>query len=585
MYVKSDFLSDACKLFDEMVERNTISYVTLIQGCAQSLLFAEAIGLFVKLHREGHELNPFVFTTILKLLVSMELAELALSVHACIYKLGHESNAFVGTALIDAYSACGLVDAAREAFDAIIYKDMVSWTGMVTCYAENDYFKEALELFSHMRMVGLVPNNFTLVSVFKASLGLEAMDVGRSVHACALKMRVEMDPYVGAALLDLYTKSEDIEDAQQVFEEIPKCDVIPWSFMISRYSQSDRSKEAVELFCRMRQTSVIPNQFTFASVLQACATMACSDLGMQLHCHVLKVGLDSNVYVSNALMDVYAKCGKMENSVEIFVESTSRNDVTWNTLIVGYVLSGDGDKALKLFLHMLEEQVQATEVTYSSVLRASAGLAALEPGTQIHSLTIKTIYDKDTIVGNALIDMYAKCGSINDARLVFDLMIKRDVVSWNAMISGYSMHGLGVEALGIFEKMQKTEVKADKLTFVGVLSACSNTGLLDKGQAYFTSMGQDHDIGPCIEHYTCMVGLFGRLGHLDRAVKLIEEMPFKPTVMVWRALLAACVIHNDVELGRISALRVLEIEPQDESTYVLLSNMYATAKRWDNVAS
>ncbi|GFZ21014.1 tetratricopeptide repeat (TPR)-like superfamily protein [Actinidia rufa] len=359
MYVKSDLLSDAHKVFDEMPERNTVSFVTLIQGCAMALRFVEGIELFFRLHREGHELNPFVFTTILKVLVTMEWAELGWGVHACIQKLGHGSDAFVGTALIDAYSACGLVDAAREAFNEIIHKDMVSWTGM---------------------------------------------------------------------------------DARRVFEEIPKDDVIPWSFMIARCSQSDRSEEAVELFCRMWQTLVMPNQFTFASVLQACATMAGLDLGKQIHCHVLKVGLDSNVFVSNALMDVYAKCGKMGNSVELFMESTNRNDVTWNTLIVGYVQLGDGDKALNLFLDMLGDQVKATEVTYSSVLRACAGLAALEPGTQIHSLTIKTIYDRDIPVANALIDI-------------------------------------------------------------------------------------------------------------------------------------------------ISALHVLEMEPQDEATYVLLSNMYATARRWDNVAS
>ncbi|WJZ81780.1 hypothetical protein VitviT2T_001601 [Vitis vinifera] len=585
MYVKSDFLCDASKLFDEMPERNTISFVTLIQGYAESVRFLEAIELFVRLHREGHELNPFVFTTILKLLVSTDCGELGWGIHACIFKLGHESNAFVGTALIDAYSVCGRVDVAREVFDGILYKDMVSWTGMVTCFAENDCFKEALKLFSQMRMVGFKPNNFTFASVFKACLGLEAFDVGKSVHGCALKSRYELDLYVGVALLDLYTKSGDIDDARRAFEEIPKKDVIPWSFMIARYAQSDQSKEAVEMFFQMRQALVLPNQFTFASVLQACATMEGLNLGNQIHCHVIKIGLHSDVFVSNALMDVYAKCGRMENSMELFAESPHRNDVTWNTVIVGHVQLGDGEKALRLFLNMLEYRVQATEVTYSSALRACASLAALEPGLQIHSLTVKTTFDKDIVVTNALIDMYAKCGSIKDARLVFDLMNKQDEVSWNAMISGYSMHGLGREALRIFDKMQETEVKPDKLTFVGVLSACANAGLLDQGQAYFTSMIQDHGIEPCIEHYTCMVWLLGRGGHLDKAVKLIDEIPFQPSVMVWRALLGACVIHNDIELGRISAQRVLEMEPQDKATHVLLSNMYATAKRWDNVAS
>lgn len=585
MYVKFELLYGAINLFNEMAERNTISFVTLIQGFAQSLRFSEGIELFIRLHREGHELNPFVFSVILKLLVSMGWAELCWTIHGCICKLGLDSGAFVGTALIDAYSVCGDVASAGEVFGGIICKDMVSWSGMVACYSENDCFEEALEAFSQMRIIGFKPNNFTFAGVLKACLGLEAFNVGKCVHGYALKTRYEQDLYVGVALLELYTKFLAINDAQLAFEEIPKKDVIPWSFMIARYAQSGRSKEALDMFCRMRQAFITPNQFTFASVLQACATMESLGLGKQIHSYILKVGLHSDLFVSNALTDVYAKCGRMENAKDLFLESLNRNDVTWNTLIVGYVRACDGEKALKLFLNMLEYQVQATEVTYSSVLRASASLAALDTGAQVHSMTVKTRYDRHIVVGNSLIDMYAKCGSINNARLVFDMLNERDEVSWNAMISGYSTHGLGTEALKVFEMMQKTKCKPNKLTFVGVLSACSNAGLLDQGQAYFNSMVQDYSIEPCAEHYSCMVWLLGRSGHLDKSVKLIEQMPFEPSVMVWRALLAACVIRNDIELGRISAQRVLEMEPEDEATHVLLSNMYATAKRWENMAS
>ncbi|XP_010249164.1 PREDICTED: putative pentatricopeptide repeat-containing protein At5g13230, mitochondrial isoform X2 [Nelumbo nucifera] len=561
MYVKSDLLLEARRLFDELRERNTVSFVTLIHGYAQSHQFTEAMELFRRLHREGNELNPFVFTTILKLLVSMELAELGWQVHASILKLGHDSNAFVATALIDAYSVCGLVHGAREVFDNIVEKDMISWSGMIACYAENDYFEEALEVFHQMRKVGLKPNNFTFASSLKACAGLASLD------------------------LELYTKCGDVDDAQMVFEEMPHKDVILWSFMIARYSQSNRSEEAMKLFCQMKQAFVVPNQYTFASVLQACATMEDLELGKQIHGHVRKVGLDSDIFVKNALMDVYAKCGRMEDAMELFGKSHLRNDVTWNTVIVGYVQLGYGEEALRLFSEMHNDQIQSTQVTYSSVLRACANLTALEPGVQIHSLIVRTFFDKDMVVDNALIDMYAKCGSIKDARLVFDTMHDRDEVSYNSMISGYSLHGLSDDALRIFERMREEDIKPNKITFVGVLSACSNTGLVYQGQSYFNSMVQEYGIEPCIEHYTCMVWLLGRAGRLNEAVKFIEEIPFEPSVMVWRALLGASVIHNDIELGRVSAQHVLDMEPHDEAAHVLLSNMYATARRWDNVAS
>ncbi|XP_047339071.1 putative pentatricopeptide repeat-containing protein At5g13230, mitochondrial [Impatiens glandulifera] len=586
MYVKLDLLSHAITLFDEMPERNTISFVTMIQGYVQSLRFVEALDLFLRLHREGHELNPFVFTTILKLLVSMESAEMSWRFHACIYKLGHVSNTFVATALIDSYSVSGFVNVAEDVFDSIIDKDMVSWTGMIGCYSENGYFEQALQFFSQMRCTGLKPNNYTFASVIKACLGLEAHDIAQGVHACTLKMNYEVDPYVGPALLELYSRcGEDMDDVEKVFNEIPEKDVVSWSFMIARYSQNNRSNEAIEVFRRMQGTHfVLPNQFTFTSLLQACANTKNLELGSQIHTFVMKVGLDSVVFVSNALMDVYAKCGRIEISMKLFRECTNTNEVSWNTIIVGYVSLGDGEMVLSLFLNMLRNRIHPTEVTYSTVVRACAGLASMETGSQLHSLTVKTLYNLDSIVANSLIDMYGKCGSIVNAQLVFDEMNEQDIVSWNTMISVYSMHGRGDEALKTFERMKKIGCKPNKTTFIGVLSACTNTGLLEKGEEYFTSMVKDYNIEPSGEHYTCMVGLFGRCRLFDKAVKLIREIPFEPNVSVWRALLSSCVVHKEIEVGLECVESLLRImDPEDDGSYVLVSNMYAIAKKWDEV--
>ncbi|CAI0423027.1 unnamed protein product [Linum tenue] len=352
-------------------------------------------------------------------------------------------------------------------------------------------------------------------------------------------------------------------------------------------------------------------------MLQRCIQNGDHLTGRAHHCAILKTGNCLDLFAHNVLLNLYvngksltdarkvfdemperntisfvtliqgyAQSSDFVQALDLFSRSSITNDVSWNTMIVGFVHAGDFDSALSFFKDTLEcHNVQPTEVTYSSALCACASLAALDPGTQIHCLTMKTTYDKNTVVGNALIDMYAKCGSIKDARLVFNGLTKNDEVSWNAMISGYSMHGLGGEALKVFDMMQETDVRPNQMTFVGVLSACSNGGLLSKGEAYFKSMIHDHGIEPCVEHYSCMVWLLGRLGHLDRALKLIKEMPFEPSLMAWRALLGACVIHNDVEIGKLCAKHILEIDPQDESTHVLLSNMYARTRRWANVAT
>ncbi|KAL5995115.1 hypothetical protein ACLOJK_025173 [Asimina triloba] len=584
LYVKLDVISDAHKLFDEMPVKNVVSFVTLIQGYAQCSRFNEAVELFRRVHDEGHELNPFLFTTVLKLAVIMESADLGFNIHACICKLGYDLDAFVGTALIDTYSVCGLVDDAREVFDGIAEKDMVSWTGIISAYAENGYGEEAFDVYSLMSEHGLKPNHYTFASLLKACTGMREVELGKSIHGCCLKTRYETDCFVGGALLDMYAKCGDIEDAGAVFEAIPHNNVILWSFMISRFAQSSRGQDALRVFHRMREASVVSNQFTFCSVLQACADMVALEFIKQVHAHLLRIRLDDHTFIANALIDGYAKCGKIEDSVNLFVGLQHKTDVTWNTLIVGYVQLGFGEEALRLFHLMHNAHEETTEITFSSILRACASLAAMEQGIQIHGLIAKSMFHNVVAVGNSLIDMYAKCGAIRDAREVFDTMRERDDISWNAMISGYSLHGLGEDALSVFEEMSETDMKPNSITFVSVLSACSNNGWVDRGRSYFTSMIERYNIKPGMEHYTCMVRLLGRSGDLKEATKFIEQIPSEPSIMVWRALLSVCVFHKHVDLGKLSAQRVLEKEPQDESTHILLSNLYAAVGRWGDVA-
>ncbi|KAG2274048.1 hypothetical protein Bca52824_056603 [Brassica carinata] len=541
-YVKAGFAEDALNLFDEMPERNHVSYVTLSRGNACE----DPVGLYTRLHREGHLLNPHVFTSFLKWFV---------------VKLGFTSNAFVGAALINAYAVW------------ILRKDVVAWAGIVSCYVENGFLEDSLKLLSRMGMEGLMPNNYTFDCALKASIGLGEFDYAKSVHGRILKTCYELDPRVGIGLLQLYTQLGDMSDALKVFSEVPKSDVVPWSLMIARFGQNAYCDEAVDLFIRMRQAFVVPNEFTFTSILNACAIGKCYALGKQLHGLVVKGGFDLDVYVSNALIDVYAKCEKMDTAVKLFAELSNRNEVSWNTVIVGYANLDEAEEALSLFREALRNQVSVTEVTCSSAIGVCASLASMELGAQ------------KVAVSNSLIDMYAKCGDIKDAQSMFEEIETKDVPSWNALISGYSTHGLCRESLRIFDIMKDSDCKPNALTFLGVLSGCSNAGLIDEGLECFESMIGDHGIEPRLEHYTCMVRLLGRSGQLERAMNLIEGIPYEPSVMIWRAMLSASIDQNNVDFARRAAEEILKIDPMDEATYVLLSNMYAGAKEWANVAS
>uniref|UniRef100_UPI0040747504 Synthetic PPR-DYW protein n=1 Tax=synthetic construct TaxID=32630 RepID=UPI0040747504 len=459
-----------------------------------------------------------------------------------------------------------------------------SWNSKIRGYARNGQPEEALSLYSQMRRSGIKPDNYTFPFVLKACASLSSLKEGKQIHGHVIKSGFESDVYVQSALIDMYAKCGELEDARKVFDEMPERNVVSWNAMISGYAQNGQSEEALELFREMQQEGIKPSEFTFCSVLSACASLGSLEMGKQIHGYVIKSGFESIVFVGNALIDMYAKCGSIEDARKVFDEMPERTVVSWTAMISGYAQNGQSEEALELFREMQREGVKPDEVTLPSVLSACANLGALEQGKQIHAYVIKSGFESDVFVGSALIDMYAKCGSIEDARKVFDKMPERDVVSWNAMIAAYAQHGHGKEALQLFQQMQQEGVKPSEVTFTSILSACSHAGLVDEGHHYFESMSPDYGITPRVEHYGCMVDLLGRAGRLDEAEDLIKSMPFQPNVVVWGTLLGACRVHGDVERGERAAERILELDPESAAPYVLLSNIYAAAGRWDEAA-
>ncbi|KAF5176696.1 Pentatricopeptide repeat-containing protein [Thalictrum thalictroides] len=328
----------------------------------------------------------------------------------------------------------------------------------------------------------------------------------------------------------------------------------------------------------MQREGVKPNMFTLSTILRACD---CLGTLRQLHCSIIKYGLDSDVFVRSALIDIYSKWGELDNGFCVFDEMLTGDLVVWNSIIGGFAQNGHGDKALDLFISMKRLGFQANQGSLTSVFRACTGLALLELGRQLQAHVIKT--EKDLILNNAILDMYCKCGSLEDASSAFQWMSEKDVISWSTMISGLAQNGHSIEALKLFESMKDSGTKPNYITIVGVLFACSHAGLVDDGWAYFRSLKRVYGIDPRREHYGCMVDLLGRAGKFPEAVQFIHEMKCEPDAVIWRTLLSACKVYKKVDLATYVAKKIIELEPQQEGTYILLSNIYADAERWEDV--
>ncbi|CAM6048440.1 unnamed protein product [Sphagnum compactum] len=525
--------------------------------------------------------DTFTFVPVLNACASLRALKEGRYVHERIIQSGCESDVFVRSSLIDMYAKCGSMEDAWSVFTKVPSNDVVSWTAIIFAYVKSGQGQKALELFQQMQQEGVEPNSVTFVGVLNACASVAALEEGRHVHKQIIQSGFESDVFVCSGLVDMYAKCGSMEDAWTLFSKMPSHDVVSWTAMIFGHVKCGQGQKALELFRQMQEEGVKPNPVTFVAVLNACASVLALEEGRHAHEQIVQSGCESDVFVHSSLVDMYAKCGSMEDAWKVFTKMPSPDAVSWNAIIFAHVKCGQGQKALDLFMQMHHEGVEPNSLTFVGVLNACASLFALEEGRCIHKQIIECSCETNVFVGNSLIDMYAKCGSMREAWRVFDMMPLRDVVSWNALLSGYAMHGHGKEALGHFEQMCEAGVEIDGVTFVCLLSACSHAGLVYEGLCYFDSISLVYGIPAAVEHYTCIVDLLGHAGHLQAAEDMIKTMSCEPSAAVWRALLSTCRTHGDVEMGEHIAKRVIELEPENAAGYVLLSNTYAAAGKWD----
>ncbi|KAG6742304.1 hypothetical protein POTOM_053174 [Populus tomentosa] len=494
---------------------------------------------------------------------------------------------------------------AETVFDgAVGTRDLVTWNSMLAAYKDEDAFNLFLEMQgfgfepdslhflaeandAKMSTNPSCPDNRTPYVVRKCVALLQICASSRfklkQIHAFSIRHGIPVTNLdMGKHLI--YTAvslSVPMNYAHNIFTQIRSPNVFTWNTMIRGYAESENPKPAIELYHHMQ---LKPDTHTYPFLLKAVSKVVDVKVGEKIHSLVAKNGFESLLFVQNSLLHMYAACGQFESAYKVFELMPEKDIVAWNSVINGFALNGKPNEALTLYKRMGSEGVEPDGFTMVSLLSACAELATLALGRRAHAFMVKVGLNKNLHANNALLDLYAKCGTISEARKIFDEMrIERNVVSWTSLIVGLAVNGFGKEALEHFKDMEREGLVPSEITFVGVLYACSHCGIVNEGFEYFKRMKEQYDIVPRIEHYGCMVDLLGRAGLLKEAYDYIHDMPLQPNAVIWRTLLGACTIHGHLGLGAFARARLLQLEPKDSGDYVLLSNLYASEQRWSDV--
>ncbi|KAH9557995.1 hypothetical protein CY35_07G114000 [Sphagnum magellanicum] len=476
------------------VQMDSFSWKRRLAKYVKAGEYEKTMELFKQMQKRGMRPDRFTFVPVLNACAGLRALEEGRRAHQLIMQTGCEADVFVGSSIVDMYAKCGSMEDAWRVFCKMPSQDVVTWTAMILGYVRCGQGQKALELYKRMQQEGVQPDAVTFVV---------------------------SDVFVRSSLIDMYAKCGSMEEASRVFNKLPSRAAVCWNAMIFGHVKCGEGHKALQLFQKMQHEGVQPDPATYVGVLNACANVVALEEGRRTHERIIQSRCESNVFVKSSLIDMYAKCGSMEEASRVFNKLPSRV-VCWNAMIFGHVKCGEGHKALQLFQKMQHEGVQPDPATYVGVLNACANVVALEEGRRTHERIIQSRCESNVFVKSSLVDMYAKCGSMEDACRVFNTMPSHDVVSWNALLGGFAMHGQGKEALVHFERMCEEGVHPDDITFVCLLSACSHAGFVDEGLRFNALMTTVYRIPAKLEHYTCMVDLLGRAGHLQEAENMIQ---------------------------------------------------------------
>lgn len=594
-YGKCGCVRDARELFDEMPHRNGGSWNAMITAYSKNRYNEEALLLFLRMNRSGVFANEITFAGALGSCAALLALSLSRQIHGLTLKYGFGSNTILETSLVDVYGKCWVMSDARRKFDEIRNPNDVSWNVIVRRYLEMNDGKEAIFMFFQMFPAAVRPLNFTFSTALVACSCISALREGMQIHGVAIKMSFDVDEVVSSSLIDMYIKCGKLERAHTVFDQLDAKTVVSWTSIVWGYAISGKTREARELFNDMPERNLISwnamlagyirstqweealdflhlmrsatkdiDNISIGLILNICAGLSDVEMGKQVHGFVYRHGLFPKLNVSNAVLDMYGKCGNLTSAQVWFYQMSQwRDSVSWNTLLTSYACHGRSEQALTIFWEM-QWETKPSKFTFATLLAACANIFALEQGKQSHAFVIRNGYEIDIVLTGALVDMYSKCRCLEYALRVFEGADSRDMVLWNSILLGCCHNQRGTEVFRFFGLMQEASIKPDHVTFQAILMACMYEDLVELGSHYFHSMSINYGIIPRLEHYEIMIELFSRSSHLDELEKFVNEMPFEPTIPMLTRVLDACRKHGCLRLGKWAAERLADLNPSSE---------------------
>ncbi|XP_024005915.1 pentatricopeptide repeat-containing protein At4g21300 isoform X2 [Eutrema salsugineum] len=583
-YLEYGKIDVASGLFDKVSKKDCVIWNVMLKGYAKWGASCSVIKGFSAMRMDQISPNAVTFDCVLSVCASKSLIDLGVQLHCLTVVSGLDFEGSIKNSLLSVYSKCGLFDDACKLFRMMSRADTVTWNCMISGYVQSGLMEESLVFFFEMISSGVLPDAITFSSLLPSISRFENLEYCKQIHCYIMRHSIPLDIFLTSALIDAYFKCRGVSMAQKIFSQCNLVDVVVITAMISGYLHNGLIVDALEMFRWLVSVEMSPNEITLVSILPVIGGLLALKLGRELHGFIIKKGFDKRCNIGCAVIDMYAKCGRMDLAHEIFGRLSEKDIVAWNSMITRCAQSDNPSAAVDIFREMGVSRIGFDCVSISSVLSACANLPSQSFGKAIHCFMLKHLVGSDVYSESTLIGMYAKCGNLRSAINVFETMKEKNIVSWNSIIAAYGNHGRLQDSLCLFREMvEDNRVSPDQITFLEMISSCCHVGDVNEGVRFFKIMTEDYGIQPQQEHYACVVDLFGRAGRLNEAYETVKRMPFSPDAGVWGTLLGACRLHKNVELAKVASSMLMELDPQNSGYYVLISNAHANAGQWGGV--